>query len=154
MTHLNSTDDLALRITNCMVPSAKPIGHLLSVDYTRASLEGMPNEIRVEIMLHLPDLPTLRLLKLASREYYFTARACERSLKAVHQAKPCHADAWSSRRQAQEGWPPRGNRRDDAWPTSLNEAFFTGQSVLQPLPKSHWTSLDTLLQPLENGIPT
>jgi len=137
-----------------MVPSVKPIGHSLGSEFARASLEGMPNEIRAEIMLRLPDLPTLRLLKLSSREYYFTARACERSLKAVHQAKPCRADAWSSRRQAQEGWPPRGDRRDDAWPTSLNEAFFTGQSVLEQLPASYWTRLNTLLQPLENGIPT
>jgi len=40
--------------------------------YPAASLEGLPPSVKLEIMLKL-DLPSLRRLKLASREYYFAA---------------------------------------------------------------------------------
>jgi len=77
-----------------MLPSALPIlPELGQFKYPAASLEGMPSEIKLEILHALHDLPSLRLLKLASREYYFAACASVRSLAAAyedtyHPAKP------------------------------------------------------------------
>ena len=69
-----------------MIPSALPILPALGLfKYPTASLEGMPSEIKLEILHALHDLPSLRLLKLASREYYLTARTHVRSLAAAYQ---------------------------------------------------------------------
>jgi len=94
---------------NYMIPSALPILPALGqFKYPSASLEGMPSEIKLEIMHALHDLPSLRLLKLASREYYMTARTHVRSLTAAYRGK----------------FHP-----DKAWPR-LGGVFFQGQSAL------------------------
>jgi len=48
--------------------------------YRAASLGGLPPSVKLEILLNL-NLPSLRRLKLASREYYFVARTCPRHLE-------------------------------------------------------------------------
>lgn len=51
--------------------------------YRAASLEGLPHSVKLEIMLKL-DLPSLRRLKLASRQYYLVARAYPRHLRRAN----------------------------------------------------------------------
>jgi len=121
LTHLDTTTGIT-SITGVMMPSAQPVSQPTGFTYARASLEGMPVDLRLEIMLHLPDLPTLRLLKLASREYYFTARACESSLRAAHQVNPVEPDpAEVIRTTVLQRLDPRA--------CSWEEAFFKGRCV-------------------------
>lgn len=49
-------------------------------NYPRASLEGLPGDIKLEILKLVGDLPSLRRLRLASQEYYAVARAHARYL--------------------------------------------------------------------------
>lgn len=121
LTHLDTTTGIT-SITGVMLPSAQPISYPTGFTFARASLEGMPVDLRLEIMLHLPDLPTLRLLRLAGREYYFTARACESSLRALHQVNPVEPDRANVIRM---NVLRRLNPRACSW----EEAFFQGRGV-------------------------
>jgi len=71
-----------------MTPSALPIRQSPECfKYATASLEGMPADLKLEILHALHDLPSLRLLKLASREYYLIARSHTRSLETAFREK-------------------------------------------------------------------
>jgi len=138
LTHLDTTTGIT-SITGVMLPSTQPVSQLSGFTFARASLEGMPADLRLEIMLHLPDLSTLRLLKLASREYYFTARACEHSLAAVHRFHTCHYIRNDPRLK---------------WLRSMEETLFTGQPVLLNCSVAFLKFTNTLLQRRKSGIPT
>ena len=92
-----------------MTPSAFPIRQSPdSFKYATASLEGMPADLKLEILHAIHDLPSLRRLKLASREYYLVARSHTRSFAKAFRGK----------------WHP-----DKPWPR-LDGVFFQGQSAL------------------------
>jgi len=58
----------------------------------------MPLEIKLQILLSLSDLPSLRCLKFASREYYLAARACSKSLRAKFKTEAMYTPMhWSAR---------------------------------------------------------
>jgi len=94
-----------------MTPSALPIRQSPECfKYATASLEGMPADLKLEILHALHHLPSLRLLKLASREYYLIARSHTRSLET----------AFREKYHPEKPWP------------RLDGAFFQGQSALPP----------------------
>jgi len=58
----------------------------------------MPLEIKLQILLSLPDLPSLRCLKFASREYYLAARASSKTLCAKFSTEAMYTPMhWSLR---------------------------------------------------------
>lgn len=52
--------------------------------YPNASLEGLPSEVKLEIVKLIGDLPSLRRLRLASQEYYAVVRAYAGYLKPFY----------------------------------------------------------------------
>jgi len=58
----------------------------------------MPLEIKLQILLSLSDLPSLRCLKFASREYYLAARTCSKTLYTKFRTKSMYTPMhWSVR---------------------------------------------------------
>lgn len=91
-----------------------------------ASLEGLPNEIKLKILTLMGDLPSLRRLKLASQAYYATARAHESYLKTFYRREI------DIRKRKRNGSGPRGvfarQEHTHVWSKEAEGALLHGKS--------------------------